>query len=155
MDDEVVEFDMIGIDPPLANALRRILIAEVSTVAISRVTIFQNTGVIHDENLAHRLGLVPIVFEPEYLEWKAQDSDFTTDNSLMFRRRVTERDLRTTLSTRTVVVCRHLSRARATLHGVQTGTKPTLSLLCTSLSHKDYVSARTCCPRFGLCLATP
>ena len=47
---------MKGIDPPLVNAFRRILIAEVPTVAISRVTIHQNTSVIHDENLAHRLG---------------------------------------------------------------------------------------------------
>ena len=45
---------MVGIDPPLVNAFRRILIAEVPTVAISRVTIHQNTSVIHDENLAHR-----------------------------------------------------------------------------------------------------
>merc|ERR1719277_478839 len=48
--DEHVEFDMSGIDPPLANAFRRILIAEVPTVAIGQVTVYQNTGVIHDEN---------------------------------------------------------------------------------------------------------
>jgi len=82
--DELLEFDMEGIDPPLANAFRRILIAEVPTVAISRVTIFQNTGVIHDENLAHRLGLVPIKFEPDLLEWKSADADFTAGDSVMF-----------------------------------------------------------------------
>eukprot|EP00930_Biecheleria_cincta_P072924 TRINITY_DN60269_c0_g1_i1.p1 TRINITY_DN60269_c0_g1~~TRINITY_DN60269_c0_g1_i1.p1 ORF type:complete len:381 (-),score=62.62 TRINITY_DN60269_c0_g1_i1:130-1272(-) len=84
MSDELLEFDMEGIDPPLANAFRRILIAEVPTVAISRVTIFQNTGVIHDENLAHRLGLVPIKFEPDNLEWKSADADFTDGDSVMF-----------------------------------------------------------------------
>lgn len=82
--DELVEFDMIGIDPPLANALRRILIAEVPTVAISRVTIYQNTGVIHDENLAHRLGLVPIKFEPNDLQWKPSDAAFSDQDSIMF-----------------------------------------------------------------------
>jgi len=82
--DEIVEFDMLGIDPPLANAFRRILIAEVPTVAISRVTMYQNTGVIHDENLSHRLGLVPIKFEPELLEWKPSEADFTAEDSLMF-----------------------------------------------------------------------
>jgi len=81
---ETVEFDMIGIDPPLANAFRRILIAEVPTVAISRVTIYQNTSVIHDENLAHRLGLVPIKFEPNKLEFRSADADFTDQDSIRF-----------------------------------------------------------------------
>eukprot|EP00913_Durusdinium_trenchii_P014234 g13357.t1 len=75
--DEHVVFDMIGIDPPLVNAFRRVLIAEVPTVAISRVTIHQNTSVIHDENFAHRLGLVPIKFEPDLLESRHEEADFT------------------------------------------------------------------------------
>lgn len=100
--DELVTFDMAGIDPPLANAFRRILIAEVPTVAISRVTIIQNTSVIHDENLAHRLGLVPIKFEPTHLPWKLQDAEFDESNSVEFslnvvcdtdRRAVYSRDL--------------------------------------------------------------
>merc|ERR1719281_1668342 len=82
--DDLVEFDMVGIDPPLANAFRRILISEVPTVAISRVTVYQNTGVIHDENLAHRLGLIPIRFDPHELEWKKSDEEFDGSNSLVF-----------------------------------------------------------------------
>lgn len=85
MTDEIVEFDMVGIDPPLANAFRRILIAEVPTVAISQVTMYLNTGVIHDENLAHRLGLVPICFEPDQLQWKPSDSEFDESNSFKFK----------------------------------------------------------------------
>mmetsp|Transcript_34573 Transcript_34573/g.78111 ORF Transcript_34573/g.78111 Transcript_34573/m.78111 type:complete len:360 (-) Transcript_34573:73-1152(-) len=102
LSDELVTFDMVGIDPPLANAFRRILIAEVPTVAISRVTLMQNTSVIHDENLAHRLGLVPMQFEPDNLEWKPADAEFNESNSLKFslhvvcdtdRRSVYSRDL--------------------------------------------------------------
>lgn len=89
LSDELVEFDMVGIDAPLANAFRRLLIAEVPTVAISQVTMYQNTGVIHDENLAHRLGLVPIKFEPDYLEWRQADSEFDASNSLRFNLHVT------------------------------------------------------------------
>lgn len=37
---------MIGIDPAIANALRRILIAEVPTVAIEHVFIVDNTSII-------------------------------------------------------------------------------------------------------------
>lgn len=84
MSEESVTFDMTGIDPPLANAFRRILIAEVPTVAISRVTMYQNTGVIHDENLAHRLGLVPLKFEPDNLKWRSSADDFDEDNSILF-----------------------------------------------------------------------
>mmetsp|Transcript_49982 Transcript_49982/g.140888 ORF Transcript_49982/g.140888 Transcript_49982/m.140888 type:complete len:346 (-) Transcript_49982:181-1218(-) len=85
MNEDIVEFDMIGIDPPIANAFRRILIAEVPTVAIGQVTIYQNTGVIHDENLAHRLGLVPIRFEPDNLQWKPTESEFDESNCIKFK----------------------------------------------------------------------
>lgn len=83
-DEELVKFFMTGLDPPLLNAFRRILLSEVPTVAISGVTIFQNTSVIHDENFAHRLGLIPIKFEPESLEWKAPDAEWSDLNSLCF-----------------------------------------------------------------------
>lgn len=84
LNDEIVELDMIGTDPPIANALRRILIAEVPTVAISRVTLYQNTGVVHDENIAHRLGLIPIKLEPEELKWRSADGEFDETNSVVF-----------------------------------------------------------------------
>jgi len=37
LDDEEIVFDLIGAEPPLANALRRILIAEIPTMAIEKV----------------------------------------------------------------------------------------------------------------------
>lgn len=59
-----VEFDMIGIDTPFANAFRRILLAEVPTMAVEQVFIYNNTSVMQDEVLAHRLGLLPINVDP-------------------------------------------------------------------------------------------
>jgi DNA-directed RNA polymerase II subunit RPB3 len=47
-------------DFSLANALRRIILAEIPTMAIDLVEIKENTSVINDEFLAHRLGLVPL-----------------------------------------------------------------------------------------------
>jgi hypothetical protein len=41
-----MEFDLIGCDPAIANALRRILIAEVPTVAIEHVFVINNTAII-------------------------------------------------------------------------------------------------------------
>jgi DNA-directed RNA polymerase I and III subunit RPAC1 len=84
LSDERVEFRVTGIDPAIANAFRRILIAEVPTIAIGECTIYQNTGQIHDENLAHRLGLVPIVLDPELLNFRQADEEFDEHNCIHF-----------------------------------------------------------------------
>ena len=47
---------------------RRILIAEVPTMAIEKVVILNNTSMIKDEVLAHRLGLVPILADRAFVE---------------------------------------------------------------------------------------
>ena len=51
---EKIEFDFVGLDPSIYNTLRRIMIAEVPSMAIERVLIYNNTSLIQDEVLAHR-----------------------------------------------------------------------------------------------------
>jgi DNA-directed RNA polymerases I and III subunit RPAC1 len=65
-----MEFDLIGVDASIANAFRRILIAEVPTMAIETVYVFNNTSVIQDEVLSHRLGLIPIKADPGKFGWQ-------------------------------------------------------------------------------------
>ena len=45
-EDMEMEFDLIGVDPSLANAFRRILISEVPTMAIEKVHCYNNTSII-------------------------------------------------------------------------------------------------------------
>ena len=78
-------FDLTGAEPPLANALRRIMIAEIPTMAIEKVEMWQNTSVIPDENLAHRLGLIPIDVDPRLFEDKDPNKPYDSRNSLRFK----------------------------------------------------------------------
>eukprot|EP01066_Platyproteum_vivax_P006549 Platyproteum_vivax@DN2328_c0_g1_i1.p1 len=55
-----IVFLLSNVDLSLANCLRRILIAEVPTLAIEFAEVNENTSVLDDEFLSHRLGLIPI-----------------------------------------------------------------------------------------------
>nr|XP_020463266.1 DNA-directed RNA polymerases I and III subunit RPAC1 isoform X2 [Monopterus albus] len=70
LDENNMEFDMVGIDAAIANAFRRILLAEVPTMAIEKVFIYNNTSIVQDEVLAHRLGLIPIKADPRLFEYR-------------------------------------------------------------------------------------
>jgi DNA-directed RNA polymerase subunit D len=47
-------------DVSLMNALRRIGLAEVPAMAIDEVVMIENSSILQDEMIAHRLGLVPL-----------------------------------------------------------------------------------------------
>lgn len=58
--DEKIVVKLKGIARQYANALRRIAISEVPIMAIDDVVILENSSVMHDEAIAHRLGLIPL-----------------------------------------------------------------------------------------------
>lgn len=80
-----IEFEMEGADASIANALRRIMIAEVPTMAVDRVFIANNTSLIPDQVLSHRIGLIPIVANPAQFEFKSKGDEATSNNTAVFR----------------------------------------------------------------------
>ncbi|MFW5965249.1 MAG: DNA-directed RNA polymerase subunit D [Halodesulfurarchaeum sp.] len=57
---EAAEFLVRGITPDLANGIRRAILADVPTLSIDTVRFVENSSVMFDEQLALRLGLVPL-----------------------------------------------------------------------------------------------
>ena len=55
-----LSFMIRGTTPAYANALRRLMIGEVPTMAIEDVEFVKNSSPLYDETIAHRLGLVPL-----------------------------------------------------------------------------------------------
>jgi DNA-directed RNA polymerase subunit D len=58
--DERVVIKFNNISRQYINAIRRMAISEVPTLAIDDVVILENSSVMHDEAVAHRLGLIPL-----------------------------------------------------------------------------------------------
>ncbi|XP_022097300.1 DNA-directed RNA polymerases I and III subunit RPAC1-like isoform X1 [Acanthaster planci] len=89
LSETAMEFDMVGIDAALANAFRRILLAEVPTMAIEKVFVYNNTSIIQDEILAHRLGLIPIKADPRMFEYRQEgDEEGTAEDTIEFQLKV-------------------------------------------------------------------
>ena len=56
----ILKFELSNTELSVANALRRIIIGEIPTMAIEIVEVADNTSALNDEFIAHRLGLVPL-----------------------------------------------------------------------------------------------
>jgi len=83
-----IRFVLSKTDISIANALRRVMIAEVPTMAIDLVELENNTSVLNDEFIAHRLGLIPLTSS------KVDKFNFTRDCSCTERCQLCSVELR-------------------------------------------------------------
>ena len=58
--EEKIVYHISEAELPLVNALRRLILEEVPTIAIDEVTFVKNNSALYDEMIAHRLGLLPL-----------------------------------------------------------------------------------------------
>lgn len=68
--DNEVKFLLEGTTVPFANALRRTMIAQVPIFAMEEITFIENSSVLYDEMIAHRLGLIPLASDPKEIDRK-------------------------------------------------------------------------------------
>lgn len=89
-EEQSIEFDLIGCLPSIANAFRRMMISEVPSMAIEKVYMMNNTSIIQDEVLAHRLGLIPLKADPRLFGEKSDDAgdEGTDQDTLEFKLKV-------------------------------------------------------------------
>ncbi|KAL1207588.1 DNA-directed RNA polymerases II, IV and V subunit 3 [Cardamine amara subsp. amara] len=85
LDETDIVFDMIGINAPMANAFRRILLAELPSMAIEKVFVANNTSLVQDEVLAQRLGLIPIAADPRLFEYLSENDQPNEKNTIVFK----------------------------------------------------------------------
>lgn len=60
-DVESITLDVTDVPQPLVNAIRRVIIKEVPTMAVEEVLIIENSSVMTNEVLAHRISLIPFI----------------------------------------------------------------------------------------------
>jgi len=58
--DEFMRFIVNGVNAPFANALRRIILTEVPAMAIDEIVVLENSSILNDEFLGHRIGFIPL-----------------------------------------------------------------------------------------------
>ena len=76
--DSNITFLLEESNPQFANTLRRVMTGEIPILSIESVDFTVNDSVLYNEIIAHRLGLVPLVFDPKNFHFKSEHDDGKT-----------------------------------------------------------------------------
>jgi len=60
LNEDTVRFLVDGVNAAFANSLRRTMVAEVPIMTVDDIFYFDNSSIVSDEVLAHRIGFVPL-----------------------------------------------------------------------------------------------
>jgi DNA-directed RNA polymerase subunit D len=101
VEEDRIRFLVGGVDVAFANALRRTMIMDVPCMAIDDIFFFDNSSVVPDENLAHRIGYVPLRTDLEHYVLPA-DCDCGSELGCEKCRVVLTLDVETETETRTI-----------------------------------------------------
>ncbi len=77
-----VTFLLKNSNPAFANALRRIMMEAVPSMAIEDVEFAENGSALYDEVLAHRLGLTPLTTDLKGYDRKKPEDELSAKNSV-------------------------------------------------------------------------
>ncbi len=58
-------FVLDGSTTAFANGLRRVMISEIPVLSIDSIRVLDNNSILFDEVISHRLGLIPLDFDPK------------------------------------------------------------------------------------------
>ena len=61
--------NIIGLDLSFMNGIRRSLISEITSICVEKVFFYDNSSILNDEVLSHRLALVPLLIMSEILNY--------------------------------------------------------------------------------------
>ena len=82
--EEKISIRLQGIPLQYANALRRICLNGIPIYAIDTIDILENSSIIADEGIAHRLGLIPLKTEFEGCKsWVEINSNINESRSVL------------------------------------------------------------------------
>ena len=72
-DNNKLFFTISNINYAFANAIRRIILSEIPSLAIDTVEVSKNTGTLDSNTLCHRLGLIPLKYKENISNFNYED----------------------------------------------------------------------------------
>ena len=78
-----ITFLLKNSNPATANAIRRLIIERVPTMAIYEVEYTKNSSALYDEIVAHRLGLIPLKTDLKGYDLIGEDGVINNKNSVI------------------------------------------------------------------------